>query len=479
VAVLPAKPHTWEWAGALATHARSLLTFDGTEPASKRAKEADAAAAAAGAPWLQADALTTLSAVHERAGQIEMAKEICAEAVKLATESDREGVELRARTVLARLQLESGDLAGAAETAHAGVHRAEQAGLSMAPFGLDLRYLHYLAHYADGDWDHAQQIADMFAVRVASIAEARLSAMALFIDVARGSSRVAERRTWLEPYMCEDLMAEYIAKGLLAEDAYWGGELTTAVAEVQATIRAAQGWGGCNFSPQVIRPAAVGLAALADQARHARAAGQQDAAEAIVAEAAALVQAARDGAGTKAGIGVDGRGWLARAEAEWRRAAGDNDPAHWRAVVEAFGPDFVYETARSRWRLAESMAEAGNRDEAQQQWLLAADAAEKLGATRLLSALADLGRRARLGRGPAASAVPSSPLSKLTSREFEVLRALAAGRSNREIAGELFIAPKTVSVHVSNILAKFGAASRTEAAAIAHDNGIRSQANNN
>jgi DNA-binding NarL/FixJ family response regulator len=54
----------------------------------------------------------------------------------------------------------------------------------------------------------------------------------------------------------------------------------------------------------------------------------------------------------------------------------------------------------------------------------------------------------------------------------EVLRLLAAGHSNREIAGELFIAPKTASVHVSNILAKLGAASRTEAAAIAHSNGL-------
>jgi DNA-binding NarL/FixJ family response regulator len=45
---------------------------------------------------------------------------------------------------------------------------------------------------------------------------------------------------------------------------------------------------------------------------------------------------------------------------------------------------------------------------------------------------------------------------------------VAAGRSNRDIANELFISPKTASVHVSNILGKLGVASRGEAAAKAH-----------
>ena len=53
-----------------------------------------------------------------------------------------------------------------------------------------------------------------------------------------------------------------------------------------------------------------------------------------------------------------------------------------------------------------------------------------------------------------------------------MLRLLVAGRSNREIAAALFIAPKTASVHVSNILAKLNAASRGEAAAIAAAAGL-------
>jgi DNA-binding NarL/FixJ family response regulator len=52
------------------------------------------------------------------------------------------------------------------------------------------------------------------------------------------------------------------------------------------------------------------------------------------------------------------------------------------------------------------------------------------------------------------------------------VRLVAAGRSNREIGAQLFISAKTAGVHVSNLLPKLGAASRTEAAALAHRLGL-------
>jgi NarL family two-component system response regulator LiaR len=58
---------------------------------------------------------------------------------------------------------------------------------------------------------------------------------------------------------------------------------------------------------------------------------------------------------------------------------------------------------------------------------------------------------------------PEAP-EKLTEREVDVLRLLAAGQSNKEIAHTLTIGEKTVKTHVSNILAKLGVASRTQAA---------------
>lgn len=64
------------------------------------------------------------------------------------------------------------------------------------------------------------------------------------------------------------------------------------------------------------------------------------------------------------------------------------------------------------------------------------------------------------------------PIDDLTPREREVLAHLAQGRSNREVAGTLVIAEKTVKTHVSAILAKLGVADRTQAALYAKDRGL-------
>jgi DNA-binding NarL/FixJ family response regulator len=60
----------------------------------------------------------------------------------------------------------------------------------------------------------------------------------------------------------------------------------------------------------------------------------------------------------------------------------------------------------------------------------------------------------------------------LTPRELEVLEHVAMGQTNREIAAELFISARTAGVHVSHILEKLGASTRTEAAAAAHRLGL-------
>jgi two-component system, NarL family, response regulator LiaR len=66
-----------------------------------------------------------------------------------------------------------------------------------------------------------------------------------------------------------------------------------------------------------------------------------------------------------------------------------------------------------------------------------------------------------------AAAQPPVPGYDLTGREREVLALMVAGLNNSEIADKLFVSPSTIKSHVSNILAKFGVTSRTEAATIA------------
>ena len=75
----------------------------------------------------------------------------------------------------------------------------------------------------------------------------------------------------------------------------------------------------------------------------------------------------------------------------------------------------------------------------------------------------------QLGRDPAA---PPGLAEPLTGRELEVLRLLAAGRSNQRIGHDLVVALDTVKKHVTHILGKLGAADRTQAGARARDLGL-------
>ena len=141
-----------------------------------------------------------------------------------------------------------------------------------------------------------------------------------------------------------------------------------------------------------------------------------------------------------------------------RLAAADAAAAAWEAVGQP------YEAAVALTHAARiALAERATR-EARARLRRAAPIAKRLGAAPLAAQVADLIRRAESDGDADAPG--------LTSRELEVLRLVAAGQSNREIAAALVISPKTASVHVSNILAKLGVATRTEAAVKAHELGL-------
>jgi DNA-binding NarL/FixJ family response regulator len=129
--------------------------------------------------------------------------------------------------------------------------------------------------------------------------------------------------------------------------------------------------------------------------------------------------------------------------------------------------------AYCRFRQAEALVAAGaSRVEAARPLRDAHAVATRIGARPLLREVELLAQRARLDLAPEeVSSEESEPLKDtlgLTPREAEVLRLVARGYTNREIAATLVISEKTAGVHVSHILRKLDAPNRREAAAIAH-----------
>jgi DNA-binding NarL/FixJ family response regulator len=121
--------------------------------------------------------------------------------------------------------------------------------------------------------------------------------------------------------------------------------------------------------------------------------------------------------------------------------------------------DAPYDVARARALLASAYEALGDRSAAG----LEMDAAEQV--FRSLGALPDL---LALQRRRSPSALPNG----LTERELAVLTLVSAGQTNRGIAEALTISEKTVARHLSNIYAKLGLSSRTEAARFAFDHGL-------
>ena len=167
-------------------------------------------------------------------------------------------------------------------------------------------------------------------------------------------------------------------------------------------------------------------------------------------------------------------GLLTEAEAEEARAEGRE--ASWSAAVAAWETaGRPYAAAYCGLREAEARLVAGDRTAAAAAAGTALERARDLGSVWLVSELESLAARARL---PLAGVEPVAPPTAeedpfgLTAREREVLALVSSGATNREIGEHLHMAEKTASVHVSRILAKLDVRSRTEAAAVAHRQGM-------
>lgn len=124
-----------------------------------------------------------------------------------------------------------------------------------------------------------------------------------------------------------------------------------------------------------------------------------------------------------------------------------------------------YIAARLRVLLARACRALGDRDTAALEVDLAREVFQRLGAAPDLAALRALD-------GPAAAATTAGNRAGLSPRELEVLRLVAAGKTNKAIARELFLSERTIDRHVSNIFTKAQVASRAAATAYAYQNGL-------
>jgi DNA-binding NarL/FixJ family response regulator len=166
------------------------------------------------------------------------------------------------------------------------------------------------------------------------------------------------------------------------------------------------------------------------------------------------------------------RAWAARAAAAVAIHCGDASAAYElaeRSVAIAEDAGVPFEAALSRTLAGRALARSGDRDAAVEQLRAAADALEQVGAVRYRDEaereLRQLGHRTH--RRPTATAAPEGAgVETLTPRELEIARRIVDRQTNRQIAEELFLSPKTVETHIRNIFAKLGAGSRVEVARI-------------
>ena len=464
-------PSSVDKAWVLAVRAR-MMRASCVPMAREAAEEAVRAAVQTGSRSAEADALITIAVMDEKEGLVEDACSRLIVARDRAIEAGALNVELRAWFNLGINRYEQGLIGEAVRVFSEGLRRSEQNGLSWGPSGFQLRALLAIARYVAGDWAGSAEAARLPGDPVASIGTAIVAASGLVTEVGAGRlDRAEQLLSRLRPEWRRDYQLPLFCSAAAVELHGWRGRPDLglqAAKEGMETMRAIQ-----PDNTAEIRISALGVGAAADVARRARRRRDNDAETAALDAAQWFVElgAAAGEAKPRSGkLGPEGLAWQARLAAEATRLDdGTGDPQAWRQVVDAFGFGHGYERALARWRLAAALLADDDKDGAAQQLRLAAESADRLAASPLSTAVADLAKRGRIQLG---DAVPRDTVDLLTPRERSVLALVAMGRTNREVGEELYISEKTVSVHLSRIMAKLGASRRAEAVATAYDRGL-------
>lgn len=459
----------------LSIHARATADWQRRDEARRWATEARRLGTRLGLSQVVTDATTTLARLDEWAGDPSSARTVFEQTVEQARAAGDSLAELRGLHHLGGLHFEAARYDEALEAYLFATRRANETARPWAPFGLDARLLAGISAHILGRWDLTLQIVDVSGESPPPIAEALLAAVGLQVAAGRGDAGALALLPHLRPWWERDGLVAILAAAAAIDLHGDAGDLAAAVQVHDDAVRTVRAlWQVDTFHAQVrLGALLLGQIAAAGRRPGADVGALSSVRDTVLGDAQDVMA---DVASRPQPFGPEGLAWWSRLVAEHaevlRRSERDGPDESalvtaWQASVAAFDTmGNAFESARSRARLGAALQHAGRIEEADRVLSEAADAAQHLRARPLLAELAELGARGgTVGHGTAGSTPPGRP--SLTAREIEILTLVGNGRSNTEVARLLSISPKTVSVHVSNVLAKLGASNRTEAVALA------------
>jgi DNA-binding CsgD family transcriptional regulator len=454
VALLPAEPPSAELAAVLASLANASLVRGDPAAAQDVGERALAAARGAGAGTYEASALITIGSASALLDEPEAGLPALREGLDVATAIGDPFAAVRAYVNTSDVLLGAARHDEASTTAVEGLALASRVGL-VGQFGAILAGNAAEPLAKLGRWDEAEDLlAPAIDLNPPASRTLYLYLLRATIATARGHHEDAlrqlevMRRVAAEgvDYQHAALLAPFEAELMLGL-----GDLGTARAAVATALADDRVRAVPRFAWPLVW---LGLRAESEETRRAH-------------ELAAIA------AGLEA-HSPESRAYAALVAGEQRRLAGEPGTEDWQRAAAAWREaGDVLRLAYALVRLGEAHLAGGDRPAAAAAVREAAEIANRAGAEPLAQEALALARRGRLELGDDMKPVrDEADRFGLTEREREVLRLIAEGRSNPQIASELYISPKTASVHVSNIIRKLGVSGRGEAAAVAHRLGL-------
>jgi DNA-binding NarL/FixJ family response regulator len=476
---VPAEPPTDARARVLAGYAQILMLNGSYRQSLRVAEEARAMAQAVDHRQVEGHATTTVATDMAFLGKLSQGIDLARTGLAISIEANDLDDIGRGHANLASLLYMAGRYEEAVDVSSDGARRMRDAGLSPT-YGAYNELNAADAMYQLGRWDEASDLVQVVDAASLGVSQIYAKQVLSVLSVGRGDFDTARSAlSDVNAMLGRGIDAQFNGPIALAalELAAWTGDVPGGRSAADAGLAVL---GATEDVEMTVRVLAAALRLEADAAEVARA-GRDANAEAVALERTERLSdllrtmLARQPEGDPTALLVPA---AALADAEAHRARGVPPPADWAAVADRFEAiRQPYPAAYARFREAEAaLAARRDRDAVRRTLEAARMTAVDLGARPLLNAIDGLAARARLVLAVSAAATTTETAGPeehlvggydLTPREIEVLRLLAAGRTNRQIADELFISESTAGVHVSHILGKLGVGGRVEAATIA------------